>query len=173
MKLFLVGLWTVVVTLGAAYGVGLWRMDTAEAETRPRFEGLQYTSLPTMSVPVLESGTVQGYVVVRVVYTADTAVLRNIASDPDPFLSDEIFRTLYASAETVFGRLQRIDLTEFADGVKTRVNARLGDAVIQDLLVDGLNYIDLDSVDANGAPRNPALARALPTAASDPAPTQE
>ena len=98
-------------------------------------------------MPVVEQGKVEGYVVVRMVYTADAAVLRSLASEPDPFLTDEIFRTLYATAETDFGNLARLDLNTLADGVKARVNERMGAEVVQDLLVDGLNYIDLANPD--------------------------
>lgn len=144
----LVGMWAVVVTLGAGYAATTMKMSAEEEEAKPKLEGLRYTSLPTMSVPVVEHGKVEGYVVVRMVYTADAAVLRSLASEPDPFLTDEIFRNLYARAETNFGKLARLDLTNFADEVKTNVNARMGADVVQDLLVDGLNYIDLTDPDA-------------------------
>ena len=110
MKLFLVGLWTVCVTIGAGYAAAAWKLDAAQAAPKPRLEGLRYTSLPTMSVPVLEGGRVAGYVVVRLVYTADAAVLRALASEPDAFITDEVFRALYARAELQFGRLARLDL---------------------------------------------------------------
>lgn len=148
MKLVLVGLWAIFVALGSGYAVASWKVDSAGDEAPVKLEGLRYTSLPTMSVPVLGSGEVKGYVVVRVVYTADAATLRLISAEPDPFISDEVFRTLYDRAEIHFGRLARIDLNEFAETVKTGVNKRLGDDVIQDILVDGLNYIDLATVDA-------------------------
>jgi len=166
MKLILVGIWAVCVTLGTGYAVAAWKLGADAEEPEPRLEGLQYTSLPTLSVPVLQDGAVKGYVVVRMVYTADSSVLSNMASEPDPFISDEVFRSLYARAETSFGRLVRFDLGEFAEEVRVRVNERMGDDVVQDLLVDGLNYIDLTQPDA----ANPALlaqgGAAPPTAAA-------
>lgn len=152
MKLILVGIWAVCVTLGTGYAVAAWKMGADTNEPEPRLEGLQYTSLPTLSVPVLHEGTVEGYVVVRMVYTADSSVLRTLAAEPDPFISDEVFRALYARAETSFGRLVRLDLGEFAEEVRQRVNERMGDEVVQDLLVDGLNYIDLARAGGSGAP---------------------
>lgn len=150
MKQIIVGLWAVGVTLGAAYVAATSRMD-APLDDTPRLEGLRYTSLPTLSIPVVEEGRVSGYVVLRLVYTADTAVLNNLASSPDPFLSDEVFRTLYASAETEFGRLKRLDMAAFTEAVRTAVNSRMGDEVIEDLLVDGLNYVDLSDPSAAAA----------------------
>ena len=154
MKLFLVGIWAVFVTLGTGYAVASWKVGSSAEEEQPRLEGLRYTSLPTMSVPIVQGGKVEGYVVVRMVYTADTGVLRSLAAEPDPFISDEIFRALYARAETAFGRLVRIDLAELAETARVRVNERMGDEVVQDLLVDGLNYIDLASANAQSA-QNP------------------
>ena len=163
----LVGMWAVVVTLGAGYAAASFKLNSVEEEAKPKLEGLRYTSLPTMSVPVVEHGRVEGYVVVRMVYTADAAVLRSLASEPDPFLTDEIFRSLYARAETDFGKLARLDLGNFSEEVRENVNTRMGAEVVQDLLVDGLNYIDLSDPDAMrkvaaaaqsaGVPQNPAL----------------
>lgn len=148
MKLFLVGLWAVCVTLGAGYAVAAYTLSDTADDPRPRLEGLRYTSLPTMSVPVIEEGRVVGYVVVRLVYTADSAVLGGLAAEPDAFITDEIFRALYGRAEAAFGKLKRLDLGSLADEARANVNTRMGDDVVQDLLIDGLNYIDLSSPEA-------------------------
>jgi len=154
MRLFLAGLWTLCVTLGAGYAVASYKLDEGRQDPAPRLEGLRYTSLPTISVPVVQDGDVTGYVVVRMVYTADAAVLRNLASEPDAFLTDEIFRAIYGRAEVAFGKLVRLDLRSLADGARLRVNERMGDEVVQDLLVDGLNYINLSSPEAAEAARS-------------------
>ena len=151
MKLILVGIWAVVVTLGTSYAVASFKMGAEAEEPEARVEGLQYASLPTMSVPVVQDGKVQGYVVVRMVYTADSAVMRTMASEPDPFISDEVFRALYGRAETAFGRLVRLDLGELAEDIRQAVNERMGDEVVQDLLVDGLNYVDIATASQGGA----------------------
>lgn len=154
MKLILVGIWAVCVTLGTSYAVASFKMGGDKAAETPRLEGLQYASLPTMSVPVVQGGKVQGYVVLRMVYTANATVLNKLAAKPDPFISDEMFRALYGRAEVAFGRLARLDLAELADGARQRVNERMGDEVVEDLLIDGLNYVDLARAD-------PATAAAL------------
>ncbi len=84
-------------------------------------------------------------------------MLRNLAAEPDAFITDEIFRALYGRAEAAFGKLKRIDLGALAGEARTNVNTRMGDAVVQDLLIDGLNYIDLSSPEA--AERAAQLAR--------------
>lgn len=155
MKLLIVGFWTLFVTLGTGYAVAAWKLAEDGVEEPPRLEGLRYTSLPTMSVPVVEDGAVQGYVVVRMVYTADTSVLRTLAADPDPFITDELFRALYAKAETAFGQLVRLDISALTEEVRQRVNDRMGDEVVEDLLVDGLNYVDLGRANARNAPQLP------------------
>ncbi len=157
MKSLIVGLWAILVTLGAGYAVSSMNIGGStevSAEDGPQFETLEYTSLPTLSVPVIHQGGVAGYVVVRIVYTADEAVLQAVASTPDPFLTDEIFRSLYGSAEIEAGRLQPLNLEELAGEVRDRVNERMGDAVVRDLLVHGINYIS-----ASDMPAGPAAAR--------------
>jgi hypothetical protein len=162
MKLVLVGLWAVVVSLGTGYAVAQMRVAAPETSEASRVEGLSYTSLPTLSVPVVEDGTLSGYVVVRMVYTADAAVMARLAAEPDSFITDEIFRRLYGNANTVFGRLVRLDLEALAEEARTAVNTRLGEEVVQDLLVDGLNYIDLTAPDAAAAARATAAPALIP-----------
>ena len=151
MKPLIVGLWAVAVTLGASYGAANIALSRQGLKQAPALAGLQYTSLPTMSIPVVDRGKVEGYVVVRMVYTADSAVLKNLASSPAPFITDEVFRMIYATVETDFGKLKKLDLASLSASVKTQVNQRMGDEVVQDLLVDGLNYIDLNAPDGGRA----------------------
>jgi len=162
MRIFLVGLWAVIVTLGTGFTVAQMRIASPEETATPRLEGLRYTSLPTISVPVVEDGRLSGYVVLRLVYTADSAVLRGLAAEPDAFITDEIFRRLYGSSQTVFGRLVRLDLEALAEEARLVVNERMGDEVIQDLLVDGLNYIDLTAPDSAAAARATAAPALIP-----------
>ena len=88
--------------------------------------------------------------------------MRDLAAKPDPFITDEMFRALYDRAEIVFGRLGRLDLAALADEVRARVNERMGDDVVADLLVDGLNYIDLTSPEAVAAARATAAPVLVP-----------
>ena len=157
MKLFLVGLWAVLVTLGAGYAVAAFQLGDTGKHEGPHLEGLRYTSMPTMSIPVIEEGGVTGYVVVRMVYTADAAVLRALSVKPDAFLADEIFRTFYSRSETKTGRLVRLDLEELAETARKNVNERMGDDVVEDLLVDGLNYIDAGTAGQGAAIPAPTM----------------
>lgn len=147
MKAVIVGIWAVLVTLGAGYAVAQLQIDAPADETTPAADGLNYVSLPTLSVPVVEAGQVSGYVVVRLVYTAEATVLRSLAAKPDAFIADAVFRRLYGNADTLFGRLVRLDLEALAEEARAAVNDRLGDTVVQDILIDGLNYIDLGRQD--------------------------
>jgi len=153
MRTVIVGLWAVLVTLGASYAVAQMKIATPDAETAPASDGISYVSLPTLSVPVVEAGRLSGYVVVRLVYTADGTVLHNLAAQPDAFVADEIFRRLYGNAKTRLGSLVRLDLKGLASGARAAVNERLGDDVVQDILFDGLNYIDLARRTASASQR--------------------
>lgn len=159
MKAIIVGLWAVLTTVGAGYAVAALQLSGTEEDGAPRLEGLRYTSLPTMSVPVIENGRVEGYAVVRMVYTADSAILRALSAKPDAFISDEVFRALYSRAEMRAGQLARIDLEAFAEETRANVNARMGDEVVQDLLIDGLNYVSAPSNAPSALPRPTNAAR--------------
>ena len=142
MKLVLSGLWVCVVTFGAAFGAATWQAGLDHAVEEPHLKGLEYRRLPTISVPMIEDGEVKGHVVARFVYTADAGRLAGLSVDPDPFVVDALFAEIYENGRVTFGQLSRYELGRIAEAVIGRANGRLGAPLVEDLLVEGINYVD-------------------------------
>ena len=147
IRLVAVGLWMCLATLASSYGAVYYmthQMPGAEPDTR--LGGLDYERLRPINVPILENGALQGYVVAQLVFTADGDSLGNSAIPPHPFIVDETFRLLYADKSLNFRRLERYDLDWLKQRVRETVNARLGNDLIQDILVEEFNYFAKDDV---------------------------
>ncbi|MFD1695839.1 hypothetical protein [Roseibium aestuarii] len=152
LRLLLVGVWMPVATLGASYATVSWLATQPPGVIggggghEAAMGGLDYESVPPVNVPIIADGALQGYVVAKLVFTADGDVLRSLSVPPHPFLVDEAFRFLYADERLDFHDLRRYDLAKLSEHLKGAANARLGKEVVRDVLVEELNYFDKDDV---------------------------
>ncbi|ADZ72281.1 hypothetical protein [Polymorphum gilvum] len=147
MKLFLAGLWVTATALASSYGAVQWTTArTVENEAKASFGGIDYETIRPVNVPILEDGALRGYVVAQLVFTADADTLKALAVPPHPFIVDEAFRLLYADESLNFRRLERYDLDYLKTRVRDAVNARIGEAVIREILVEEFNYFAKEDV---------------------------
>jgi hypothetical protein len=68
IRSLLIGLWVCILTAGASYGVAYWKENGSLLPQKDEYlDGLQYQKTRVLSVPMVENGSVQGYVVARFV----------------------------------------------------------------------------------------------------------
>ncbi|POF30128.1 hypothetical protein [Roseibium marinum] len=147
-KILIAGIWMAATMLVSGYATAQYIASQKRigVNGEANFVGLDYETLKPVNVPILFEGALQGYVVAKLVFTADAEVLRRLPVPPHPFLVDEAFRVLYSDSHLDFRNLERYDLDKFTEGLKQKTNARLGRSVIRDVLVEELNYFDQDVV---------------------------
>ena len=142
IKLVLAGLWVCILTAGTSYGVAYWKENGTLLPAKDEYlDGLQYQKTRALSVPMVENGSVQGYVVAQFVYTVDGRTLHQLTVPPDPFVVDEAFRRIYADDRLDFHKLARYDLSILTTGIKQRVNERMQADIVQDVLIEDFNYV--------------------------------
>lgn len=145
IRLVLAGLWVCILTAGTSYAVAYWKENGSVLSAKDDYlDGLQYQKTRVLSVPMVENGAVQGYVVARFVYTADGKALQQLAVPPEPFVVDEAFRRIYADERLDFRKLARYDLSILTAAIKQRVNERMQAEILQDVLVEDFNYVSRD-----------------------------
>ncbi|MEP2705380.1 MAG: hypothetical protein ABJN98_03710 [Roseibium sp.] len=144
IKILLAGIWMSTTMLASGYGTVQYIASQKRLETgeEPSFVGLDYETVKPVNVPILYEGTLQGYVVAKLVFTADGDTLRKLPVPPHPFLVDEAFRVLYSDENLDFRNLERYDLDGFTQNLREKANARMGQAVVLDVLVEEFNYFD-------------------------------
>ena len=76
--------------------------------------------------------------------------LHDFPVDPQPFVLDETFRRIYTDGKVEFDQMSKYNLNEITAAIKTNVNARLGSELIQDVLIDELNYVDKETLKQAG-----------------------
>ena len=107
IKLIGIGVWAALVALGSSYVMASVFAPTPEAaeEKAPTyFEGLDYKSTDSVTIPMISNETIKGYILARFVYTIDGTVGNTLKVPPDPFILDEVFRRLYSTDSFDFDR---------------------------------------------------------------------
>jgi hypothetical protein len=142
IRLLLAGLWVCILTVGTSFTVAYWKENGSLLPPKDEYlDGLQYQKTRALSIPMVENGSVQGYIVARFVYTVDARTLHQLSIPPEPFVVDEVFRRIYADDQLDFRKLGRYDISGLMTAVKQRVNERMQADVVQDVLVEDFNYV--------------------------------
>ena len=157
IKLIGIGVWAALVALGSSYVMASVFAPTPEAEASKvptYFEGLDYKSTDSITIPMISNESIKGYILARFVYTIDGKLGNTLKVPPDPFILDEVFRRLYATDNFDFDRPEKFDLTALTSSVRDSVNARFGIELMHELLVEQFDYIakkDSRAVNPNDA----------------------
>ncbi|MGM4990600.1 hypothetical protein [Tardiphaga sp. 841_E9_N1_2] len=147
MKLLITGIWACLVTVGTSFGISYWKETAAALPAKQdQPEGLVYEKVKVINVPMIADGSVQGYIVTQLVFTANAKVLRQLPVPPEPFVVDEAFRMIYGDQKLDFKNLGRYDLAQFAQTVRAQVNKRLQTEALQEVLVQDFNYVSKDQI---------------------------
>lgn len=141
VKFLLVGIWASVISLGAVFGMVEWQRQAVavpEGDSEQRIEEFRTKAI---NVPIIGGGTIQGYMVAQFVFTVDATALAKMQINPEVYVLDEAFKTIYAGEQVNFQNMKKQDLPLLAKKLGENVNKRLGVEVVQEVLIDQLSYI--------------------------------
>lgn len=153
IKLMALGLWVCAVTLASCFAALSWRTGKLpQPGTLGLFDELATVRTPLISVPIIAEGAVQGYVITRLAFTVDAALVKRISVKPELILVDEAIRTIYAGKGLDFRHMTRQDLPGLAKALSENANARFGMNLVADVHIQEINYVTKDMV-RNGRSR--------------------
>lgn len=141
IRLIVSGIWIIIVTSIAVYVGTTWKSQTAETRTHEKMVGdLQRKKTIPINVPMIANGSIEGYIVAQFIYLVDVKKLQQLSVPPDDFITDEAFRTLYAT-DVNFDHLKKYDLQGLTKAITEKINQRLGMEIIKDVLVEEFTYV--------------------------------
>lgn len=151
IRLIATGLWICLVTVLSSYAATLWKTETRpEAEVDKLFGGLELVKTSMISVPIVSSNAVDGYVLAQFTFTMKSDVLKKMSVKPDVFLLDAAFRTIYGSDAAAMRGSKKQDLQAVTAAVKSKVNERFGQQFVEDVLIERFAFVP-KSETRNGA----------------------
>lgn len=150
LKLAAAAIWISAVTAGSLYLTLQWPQAAVEnVEEHRIFGGLDYIRADIVSVPVLRSGAVDGYFLARLVYTARPIDMSRIGVPIEALLSDEVYSYLYDNPQIDFTDRNAIDIDGFRSGLRDAINDRVGSKLIHEVLIEQMDYLRKDEVQAS------------------------
>jgi flagellar basal body-associated protein FliL len=150
IKTLIIGLWVCGVALGSSYFfVRMQNNASAHVASAEEAAVVEFIKTDMVSVPVIKSGKVQGYFVTQLSFAVSKVETAKLAFEPTPYLVDTAYRTLYENAELDFSNIVPQDLAQLAKKIVDAANAKLGAAVVTDVLLNEVNYVPRDEVRTN------------------------
>jgi hypothetical protein len=142
------GAWACIVALGAAYTSATWNPGetVAAVRTEHKLESLEFRKPAAITVPMVSDGRLRGYVVAKITFTANAKDMHAFPIDPQPFVLDEAFRRIYTDGKVEFDHMSKYNLGEMTAAIKKAVNTRLGVDLVDDVLIEELNYVDKEAI---------------------------
>jgi len=149
IRIIAIGLWICAVALGSLYfAVQKGSAPSDEVAGSPGgFGGLDYVKTDVMSVPIISSGSVAGYVVTQLVYTVDSNIRKKLTVPLEYFITDEIFRKFYGSYSDT-KEVEKVSFEDVRASIIADINSRFPEPVIKDILVEQFNYISAAEIRA-------------------------
>lgn len=144
LKLAAAAVWIAAATAGSVF-YAFQQASTVEAAAPAgeptAFGGIDYVRLNVVSVPQMRGGEVQGYFLARLVFTASAERLKQLVVPADAMLTDAVYSKLYADPAIDFSRVDTLDLDALRTGLRDAVNARIGEDLIADVLVEQVDFL--------------------------------
>lgn len=159
IRFIFAAVWIAAVCLGSVFYAFQTKQVKEDEETAPPlFGGLDYITTGIISVPVLKDRGVVGYFLARLVYTVEPDKMRMLSVPPRILVKDQVYDYLFANPEVDWSKRSEVDLDAFKNGIRDSINARVGETLVHDVMVEQVDFLSKSDI------RNNTLRRRIPPA---------
>ncbi|MGQ7792550.1 hypothetical protein ACUN0C_09095 [Faunimonas sp. B44] len=146
IRFLLTGAWVCAVTVASSYFALQWKLGSGPEAGGSPLAGVSLEKTRAISVPMIADGRIQGYVVAQFAVTVDSEKGGRLPVPTQAFVIDEAFRAIYSDPTFDFRNLARYDLAALTRSIAAKVNARLADEVVREILVEEFNFVPKSEV---------------------------
>lgn len=152
IKLLLTGLWVCIVTLAAVYfSVQMSAPPPPVDEEAARKEALELVRGESLTVPVISDGMITGYFLGRFSFMMDKEQIKGQNLPMTELTTDQLFTLLVGDKMIDLGNPGAFDLETFRTRIKDQLNAKLGEGMVDEVLVEQLDFISKEDIRTNVA----------------------
>ncbi|MCY0093542.1 hypothetical protein [Hoeflea ulvae] len=150
IKLLVTGVWITAVALASVY-FSIQSTNTKESAEpeADMFGGLETIRGEVTSIPVISDGAVQGYFLTRLSYTVDTDKSDLLTIPLQVLVIDELYSALVGEQLIDFPSLSKFNLEAFKVHIREALNARLGEMVFHDIIVEQIDFLSKSDIRSN------------------------
>lgn len=161
IRLMIAALWISIATTGALvfsfqWGQASYGITKKAEDNFSAFDGMDFVRTGIISVPVFKKGHIDGYFLARLVFTADGSRLAELKLPPEALLADQVYSYLYANPEIDFARRDNFDADSFRASIRNGINKRLGEPLLQEVLIEQIDYLSKNEVEGSKVQHFPA-----------------
>lgn len=153
IKFVAAAIWICAVTVGAVFYSFQAAGAKPETESTSFLGGLDYVKTQIISVPILRKSTIDGYFLTRLVYTVEPEKLNKLSVPADALIVDQVYTYLYSNPQIDFTRKDTLDIEAFKAGIRDSINARVGDKLVHEILVEQIDFLTKDEIRDNSLRR--------------------
>ncbi|MGF0537354.1 hypothetical protein ACQQ2Q_05110 [Agrobacterium sp. ES01] len=154
IKIILAGVWVCIVSLGAVYmSVHMAMAPPEPTDEEKRKAALQLVRGESITIPMIADGRVNGYFVGRISFMMEGEKIKGLDLPMTELMTDELFTLLVGNEMIDISHAAAFNVGDFRDTIKKDLNERLGDELIDEVLVEQLDYISKDDIRANPGER--------------------
>jgi hypothetical protein len=155
IKFIAAALWIVAVTVGAVLYSFQSPSEAAPPGEKPPalLGGLDYVKTDVISVPVLRDNEISGYFLGRFVYTIEPEDLAKLSVPAQTLITDEVYSHLFGNPRVDFTRIKTLDLDAFRASVRDAINKRIGEEIVQEVLIEQLDFLTKSEIRDNSMRR--------------------
>jgi hypothetical protein len=150
IKFVAAAIWICAVTIGAmvySFQSASAKMDAPAPP--PLLGGLDYVKTDIVSVPVLHEGQVRGYFLTRLVYTVKPEKMAKLSVPAEALIVDQVYSYVYGNPDLDFINHDRLDLDIFRAGIRSKINEKVGEELIHEVLVEQVDFLSKDEIRDN------------------------
>lgn len=145
-KILGIGLWVCIVTLGAVYGsIYLATVPAGPSEEETKKAALELIRGEPITIPVIGNGDVTGYFLTRISFMMDKEKVKGQTLPTTELMTDQLFTLLVGNKMVDIGNVSAFDVNDFREKIKTEMNARLGEGMVDQVLIEQLDYVSKDA----------------------------
>ncbi len=148
VKFLLIGIWTCgLLSVSVFYFVSNQSAENQPVEKVGKyFGGLDYVKLDPVSVTIIRDKEIRGYLIIEAVFTIKQSTKDKLSVPVEFLLQDIIIGTMHGNADIDIFRLERFDVESFRKNLLDKINAKVGDNTIYDILIQKIDFISKDDV---------------------------
>ena len=145
-KILGIGLWVCIVTLGAVYGSNyLATAPAGPSEEDARKAALELIRGEPITIPVIGNGDVTGYFLTRISFMMDKEKVKGQDLPTTELMTDQLFTLLVGNKMVDIGNVSSFDVNDFREKIKVEMNERLGEGMVDQVLIEQLDYVSKDA----------------------------
>lgn len=146
LKSILMSVWLMGLLAGSAYYFGSQSAETEATEKAASVLSAKYIKLDPITVALIRAGEVKGYVILEVAIAVDDHAESESKVPLQYLLRDLVLGNVHSDPQLDFYRLEQYDIGALGKKLTSDINEKLGKELVQDVLVQDINFISKQDV---------------------------